>query len=683
MAPELLRGLRAAVATIGPFFLAGTLERPELRWVALGGWLGAIADPGGLPRRRAITLIAFALGGGLLVSGMEAAALVPYLSVLLLSLLAMVTSLARASGAAAASVGTLLLISAAIAGGGHPGEPLRDGVLFAGGASWAMLLSSVVWPVWTHLPVRRALAAAFERAAEHAAAIAITARAPHPEQAPAHQSPWAALVRTYQRPVRAAIEEARAITVAARTQRAGETTIGANLRALLGLVEQVFVGLVALAEEVELTTDPAARAELAAALDVIAHRLRLTAQRLSERALSAGSKGDGGDHGSAGRSIAPEAPIPAERSPLARRLLDVARVGAQMARSLDRATTDAAEDQGAPPPPALRIAMQEIRTALGAMRDALSWGSPFFRHAVRVTAALAIGGAIGTRVSPEHVAWVSVTAIAVLQPYPGATIGRAIERVVGTVLGSAVVIALMTWVNSPLVLTLALVPLSVAATLTRTRSVRLFALFTTPVFVLFATGLHDDGWSAALRIIDTVLGGIVAVGAAVAIFPSWERARLPETLARCAPALAQYAERVLSRTMPDGAPLSSGHTDGLRRTLGALFGEVETSLERMLAEPRRMQRGADDAVQRITYLRRLSGSLTALDLSVGTGAAPPRSDEVMRYVTGALSPTGPTQAPPELAGLDPMLARIVRRAELLAPPDPARRDETPGALPAR
>ena len=47
VAPDLAKGVRAAIATLVPFYLAGALHDPALAWVALGGWLLALADPGG------------------------------------------------------------------------------------------------------------------------------------------------------------------------------------------------------------------------------------------------------------------------------------------------------------------------------------------------------------------------------------------------------------------------------------------------------------------------------------------------------------------------------------------------------------------------------------------------------------------------------------------------------------
>ena len=53
--PDLVKGLRGGVATLVPFYLAIWLGRQEFAWMALGGWLGTLVDPGGLRSTRAKT----------------------------------------------------------------------------------------------------------------------------------------------------------------------------------------------------------------------------------------------------------------------------------------------------------------------------------------------------------------------------------------------------------------------------------------------------------------------------------------------------------------------------------------------------------------------------------------------------------------------------------------------------
>ena len=159
LAPDLARGLRAAVATLVPFYFAARLGRGELAWMALGGWLGTLADPSGSRLTRAKTLLAFAIAGALTVVISETAANDPWTAPLALAGIAFGASLLRALGSTTSTFGTLLAIIAAVGTTHHGRGTLRDGWLFAIGAGLALVLTSVVWPVWRHFPLRRAIAA--------------------------------------------------------------------------------------------------------------------------------------------------------------------------------------------------------------------------------------------------------------------------------------------------------------------------------------------------------------------------------------------------------------------------------------------------------------------------------------------------------------------------------------------
>lgn len=249
------------------------------------------------------------------------------------------------------------------------------------------------------------------------------------------------------------------------------------------------------------------------------------------------------------------------------------------------------------------------------LRDALSVDSVFFRHAVRVAAAVSVASAVGHRVA-LHPHWVTVTTIAVLQPYPGPTSTRAAERVVGTVLGCAVAAVITMTIRAPLALAGVMFPLSVAAVATRARSYRLFTFFLTPVFVLIAERHPGDWWTAAARAGDSVIGGIIALAAALLVFPSWEKTRLPDAIEKMVVAVSRYRDVViasLDRRAADESGTIAHDVAEARRAAGIAIGEAETSLERWLAEPMRSAEQGENAMQLVTHARRLTNACTALD----------------------------------------------------------------------
>ena len=602
LGPDLATGLRAALATVIPLVLSVQLARPELAWMAFGGWLGTLADPGGSRGRRARVLAAFVPLGPLLVWGGQNIASLPAVAIVTFAAIAGTASLLRAFGPAAGGLGTILAIVAAISTSIPSADALLHALWFGAGGVIALLLSSILWPVWTHLPVRRALAHVHEGLAAYADALAASVAEGH--MTAEH---WTALARSHPRKIRDAIEQARAMSLAVHARRFGESVMGSNLRVLLGLAEAQFLLLVTLATELERLPTRQGTVE------ALRHLSRRYGEVRSVLVARAWRLPEEKDHA----PVPPAVADPAGLLPLLER------------ESANSMVVVGALGQERPPQPAQHPSSTPTTTTLTAetarLRDVLSPSSPIFRHAVRVTVAAAVAAALGAWLSPSHAAWVSITTVAVLQPYTGTTMKLAAERVVGTVLGCLVVVGVAAASRSPLVLALLMFPMSMAAVVTRPRSYRLFTFFVTPVFVLIALRSPGDWSTAAMRAGDVLLGGAVAVASALLIYPRWEeRIGLPAALAAMIRAVEAYRDTVLSasrlRESQDIARITE-----TRRAAGLAISEAETSLERRLAEP--MRRGDDEgrALEQITFARRLAHSVTALDTLTTTSpdAAPP------------------------------------------------------------
>ncbi len=672
--PDVAKGLRGGIATMVPFYLAVRLGHHELSWMALGGWLGTLVDPGGMRSTRAKTLSAFAIAGGLALAISEGLAPNRWLATLTLVVVAFAASLLRSLGAVWASAGTMIAVVVVVGTAQGGTAPLRDGCFFAAGAGFGVLLSSVIWPIWTHLPLRRAEANVFEALARYATDICANVQAGTPEGDPR----WIELARLHHRLIRNAVEEAGRLALGGRARRAGETRIGSNLRVLLGLAEAQLPLLIALKETCELDAVESRRPDV---LD----RLRRLARRNLEIAATLRTPNLRAHETPA--TLVPPGHAPGRLSSIAA-LLDHLEDASRTARSLTSALdarADATAENMSSPKPTCRDSWLLWRGDLAVFRDACSPRSTFFHHGVRVACAVCVASLFARRIS-VHPHWVTVTTLAVLQPYAGATAARAAQRVLGTVLGSLVAVAITMTIASPLWLAAIMFPLSVAAVATHRRNYRLFTFFLTPVFVLLAERHQGDWWTAAVRATDATIGGGIAFVAAVLVFPSRERTRLPDLLAKMLEAIAKYATAVLSGVRDRHAEPMEARITSARRNAGIALGEAESSLERLLAEPRHDMATEEHALQLITYARRVTGALTTIDTYAAVdldGASALPSDlalAVEKYAVGTLERAatfargnaGTTDLPvPELpSALDPRLqatlSRLLRGARLVA-----------------
>ncbi len=683
-APDIAKGFRAAFATLVPFYLASRLGLSELAWMALGGWLGTLVDPGGLRATRGKTLAGFAVAGALTVTFAELCSGLGDATTAVFALSVFALTLLRALGATASTMGTMLAILMAVGISKGHGSYGRDGLFFMAGAAWAAFLSSIVWPVWTHLPVRRAVAVVFAELGAHAREVEACIDARVPEGDPQ----WSAIARQHHRAVRASLEAARAMAVALRQRRPGETRIGSNLRVLLGMAESQFLLLITLSFEIEAL--PVSARPSGDALAALAKSYDALHDQLFTRALRATAPSPT----RARRTSLPAPPLssPAPPSVIAEQLRGESRAALTLARNLDTSDDeregDAADGAVASssdtPASRVRVSARAVARDLRTLRDSLAPRSPFFRHAVRVALAAVVASAIGQRIS-THPHWVTITTVVILQPYPGATVTRAIERVFGTVLGSLLAVAISMSVRSALGLAIVMVPLSVAAVAIKPRSYRMFTFLLTPVFVLLAERFHGDWRTAADRASDAIAGGGVALAAAL-VFPSWEKKRLPEALSGMLASIHAYAETVMSSFEDRGAAGAETRIADARRAAAIAIGEAETSLERLLAEPLRKASEAADAMQLVTYARRAASAVTALDTladrvlaeTVVTKDIP--ASAISAYLSGILGgaelfvhggerttiPPAPALPPTLDPHIHRALERILRQAALVA-----------------
>lgn len=636
--PNLTSAVRAVVAVVPPYAASVMLGEPALMIAALGSWLGMLADPGGARRARLVHAGAFTLGASALFRlGLHCRDGF-WLGVVVLALVALSAGILRAIDNSYHGMSTLFVVVTAIAIELPAKAPWLATACFAGGIVWATVWTSAVWPIRGHAPLRRVLAATYGALSEHTFAIANAARGRVPVSDIA--------ARALPRRTRSSIEQARKVAFDERRNRVGETPIGSNLRALLGIAEAVLPLLVAIAARVDgLSLEERRR---------VARVLRESAVRFehARRALLSGLRNT------------PRKGWASLDVPLDEELAGRVREGATSAARISHALEERDASSVVAP---LDVPDPSVVSRLVRLRESLSLNSPHFRHGLRVAFAAVVATWVGRSLSPEHAAWVTVTSVVVLQPYLGAAWKRAGERILGTVLGCALAEAIMLVVRSPLVVSLLMIPLVGLAMAVRSRNYRLFTFFLTPVFVLLARHGQHDWRISAERVVDALAGGGIAVATAFSVFPNREKRRLPSTFGTLFAELAAYADLVLDT--------SESPTASARRRVALACEEAESSLERMMLEPGTKTADATPYIQLVTCTRRLLGSLVAFSVTPA-GSAEDRhvvsiylrevAERAARFAReGARTDDVPVR-PDVMEHEATLLAAVVREAAILA-----------------
>jgi uncharacterized membrane protein YccC len=182
------------------------------------------------------------------------------------------------------------------------------------------------------------------------------------------------------------------------------------------------------------------------------------------------------------------------------------------------------------------------RVPFGQIFSNLTMASPSFRHALRVTIAVAVGFWLGRLLPLTNAYWIVMTTVIILKPGYSLTKQRNGQRIIGTLIGCAASIVLMHFVKEPHILLIVMF-----ASMVMSYSLLLFNYTASVVFtssyVLLMFHLLAPGSMRIIgeRAIDTVVGCAIAI-AASHLFPYWEYRLMGKLVNNMINATRQYLE---------------------------------------------------------------------------------------------------------------------------------------------
>lgn len=242
-----------------------------------------------------------------------------------------------------------------------------------------------------------------------------------------------------------------------------------------------------------------------------------------------------------------------------------------------------------------------LREALARVRLRLNRRSMHFRHAMRLAIGMLAGYGLMLALHPTHGYWILLTTLFVCQPSYGATRRRMVQRIVGTTAGLIVGWALLRLLPPGDWRLPVLVAAGAAFFAFRLRRYAL-ATGVITLFVLLCFDRVGAGYDAiGPRLLDTLLGALVAAGAIRFILPDWRVRRLDDIVADALLAYGRYLERI-------AAQYTHGKTDDLpyriaRRDAHAAQAAVAGNVAELLAEPGHAPHHGERALRLLTALQ--------------------------------------------------------------------------------
>jgi uncharacterized membrane protein YccC len=622
--PAYAAGFRAAIGTVAPLLADSWFGIGGGAWMSLAGLNGSLVDRGGPYRARAVmmTVLAAASATVALLAAAVAGHLV--LAVVVTFGVAFACGLARAWPDVGPGFGVTILvtfaISLAIPAPTVSAAAMRSLYIVIGGL-WALLLMIVVWPLRPYRPVRLSVAACYSALADYLEAVAT--RFSHGKP---HDS-WE--FKEHVVAVRTAIEGARTALALSRRGRSAETRRGERLLMLHELADQLYAHVIALMDVLE--TLPRVTSNVVHTLDAVAATARTIALQIqSEDDLPQASIRWSGEALREQPNHSHAATFEAVAA-LIDRMADYA-----SAASATVATLNSGHAPRDPRGPNDLLDIGDLQTPhppLFSLRALTRPDSVVLQHALRVAIVTSVAVLVTALLHLNHGYWVTLTAVVILQPYTGATTQKAFQRVLGTILGGIVAAALSALFQSSIAvfglvalftaLCVALLPLNYGA----------YAVFGTPAFVLLAEASAGDWHLAGVRILNTLIGGALALLGSRLLWPSGEWNRLPEYAAAALRANREFLHLAIDLATSDRQP-SAGVLRDARRNIALAASNAEESFQRLVGEHRGSPERLEPIMAFLVYTRRFAASTAALALAANTSDRTP-SDALASFAAAA------------------------------------------------
>jgi len=601
------QGIRAAVGISIPTAIG--LLSGHLTWgilTALAAFWTLLCDMGGAYRQKALTIA----GSGLvlLLAYVFGAWITQSVAGYIIGIFvwAFVMTLAGVGGNAASQAGlisTTIVIVAVVLTAPH--EFWTRLLLCTVGVLWGAVLTLALWPVHPFLPLFQTISKSCGRLADLLDSVWVGA----PKSGYGTSNLQVALAYDG---LLTSIEESRKVWAAVRVRRAGPSLRSTQLLDLIENLDRAgkiiigFRGVLNL-----LGQEPwfdSMRDELRKFTDVLSRLAREISGAVARR----GAIIDSSSLQAAVDRLLPrlQESVSAAKYDFTR--LELRRTVELLAREfnwLAETTGQLRTGEANPPRRAQEPARPKLErlSFITELRNNLSFESSTFRHALRLAVASAIAGVLASAFHVTRGYWIPMTVVVVLKPNFGGTLHRAVQRITGTVAG-ALLAALFLWFIKDTWWLLGLLALLSFATLTlRWANYVAFSLALTPMIMVMLNLAHPGTVTDSfLRILHTIIGGVLAIVAGYLLFPLWERSKLP----------SQLAEAYLTTSLFLQALFALGKerlsVTEMRKRSGLAVANGMNAGQRLLSEPPHLRGDVEPVLATINFCRDIFYSLSAM-----------------------------------------------------------------------
>ena len=243
----------------------------------------------------------------------------------------------------------------------------------------------------------------------------------------------------------------------------------------------------------------------------------------------------------------------------------------------------------------------------------LSFSSLVFRHSLRITLTLLIGFIIGKFLPFQNVYWILLTIVVIMRPGYGLTKERTLNRFIGTVAGGVIGFLVLSFGLSPLILGFLTIVFLILGLSFNPSNYKIGTLFIT-LHVLFIFAIFNPTQNDIIiyRILDTIVGAVLAIFANHFFWPFWEFLNTNENIENSIKAIRNYLLQI-SLFYNNKQDINSNYR--LARNQAFIeIGNLMASFQRMLQEPKSKQNN----LQQVYKITVINNAMLSSAASLGT-----------------------------------------------------------------
>ncbi|WP_163411197.1 FUSC family protein [Flavobacterium ajazii] len=219
----------------------------------------------------------------------------------------------------------------------------------------------------------------------------------------------------------------------------------------------------------------------------------------------------------------------------------------------------------------------------------LSFSSSIFRHSVRLTITILIGFIVGKFLPFQNVYWILLTIVVIMRPGYGLTKERSYNRIFGTILGGLLAFGIVSLIQNHVLLSIFSIICMLLGISFAQANYKISATFVT-MYVVFIYGILVPNVVEVIqfRILDSLVGAILAFLANQFLWPAWEFINTPIHIENSIRANRTYLKEIADFYNKKGEIPTSYRL--ARKNVFIEIGNLMTSFQRMMQEPKSKQK---------------------------------------------------------------------------------------------